>query len=154
MSVRADAETFRQIPLFRNCDPVALQILAFSAERVMFEMDDVIFSAGENPRGAFLVMSGSVNIVINNKVVATIEEGALLGETAMIGAVPYSITARAQDAVAAARIDRNVFMRVAGEYPEFGRSVLDALGSKLGDSVRDFERIRLQLSAGKNFSEI
>jgi CRP/FNR family transcriptional regulator, cyclic AMP receptor protein len=154
MSVRADAETLRQIPLFRNCDPVALQILAFSAERLVFDMDDVIFSAGEISRGAFLVLSGSISIVVNNKIAATIEEGALLGETAMIGGVPYSITARARDAVSVARIDRSVFMRVAGEYPEFGRSVLNALGSKLGDSVRDFDRVRLQLSAGKNFSQI
>jgi CRP-like cAMP-binding protein len=154
VSVRADADTLKKLPLFRNCDTVALQILAFSSERVAFEMDDVIFAAGENSRGAFLVMSGCVSIVVNNAITATVEEGTLLGETAMIGGVPYSITARARDAVSAARIDRQVFMRVAGEYPEFGRSVLDALGSKLGDAVRDFDRVRHHLTAGKSFSEI
>ncbi len=154
MSVRADAETLRQIQLFRNCDPVALQILAFSAERISFGMDDVIFKAGEVSHGAFLVMSGSVSIVSNDRVATVVEEGALLGETAMIGNVAYAVTARARDQVTAARIDQALFLRVAGEYPEFARSVLDALGAKLGDSVRDFDRIRHQLSTGKSFSEI
>ncbi len=154
MSVRADAETLRQIPLFRNCDPVPLQILAFSAERVSFDMDDVIFKAGEVSHGAFLVMSGSVSIVSHERVATVVGEGALLGETAMIGNVAYSVTARARDQVTAARIDRLLFMRVASEYPDFARTVINALGAKLGDSVRDFDRVRHQLHAGKSFSEI
>ncbi len=154
MSVRADAETLKRIPLFRDCDAVALQILAFSAERLTYDTDDVIFTEGEASRGAYFLMSGSVSVVQSGKIVHVVEEGVLLGETAMIGGVPYSITARARDTVTVARIDQSLFLRVANEYPEFARSCLDALGSKLGDTIRDFDRIRVQLGGARPFSDL
>jgi CRP/FNR family transcriptional regulator, cyclic AMP receptor protein len=154
MTIRADAESLGRIPLFRGCETVPLQILAFSAERMTFEADDPLFSEGEEPRGAYFIMSGSVGIARNGKVLTVVEEGALLGETSMIGRIPYSITARAQDMVTVARFDQQLFLRVAGEYPDFGKAVLSALGDKLSDTVRDFDRIRVQLGSGRNFSDL
>ena len=36
MSVRADVETIRNIPIFSECEPAHLQLLAFSAVRENF----------------------------------------------------------------------------------------------------------------------
>jgi CRP/FNR family transcriptional regulator, cyclic AMP receptor protein len=154
MSVWADAESLGRLQLFRGCETVPLQILAFSAERLTFEADDALFSEGEASHGAYFIMSGSVSIVRNDKILSVVEEGALLGETSMIGLIPYSITARARDTVNAARFDQQLFLRVAGEYPDFGKAVLSALGDKLSDTVRDFDRIRVQLGNGRTFSSL
>jgi CRP-like cAMP-binding protein len=154
MSVRADAETLRLIPLFRSCDAVPLQILAFSAQRLTFDMDEILFSEDEMPRGAFLVMSGSVSILRKGKVTAVAEEGALLGETAMIGNVAYSIGARARESVTTALIDQDLFLKVAREYPDFGHNVLNALSDKLSGTVRDFDRVRVLLAAARPYSDL
>ena len=53
MSVRADAETLRQIPIFRECETVPLQIMAFAAERQEFSVGEEILTEGKKARAAF-----------------------------------------------------------------------------------------------------
>jgi CRP-like cAMP-binding protein len=72
----------------------------------------------------------------------------------MLGSATYSITATASDAVSAVRIDKQLFHRVATEYPEFGRAVLNALSEKLGASVRELDTVRSLLTKSKSFSNL
>ena len=80
--------------------------------------------------------------------------GALLGEVAMIGGSPYSITARAADTVATARIDRELFLRVAQEFPEFGTAVLRSLARKLELSVQDLGEARQLFEKARSFRSL
>ena len=50
MSVRADVETFRSIPIFSECDAVHLQLLAFSAARQNFSAGEFIIRQGNKNR--------------------------------------------------------------------------------------------------------
>jgi CRP-like cAMP-binding protein len=154
VSVRADAETLRVLPVFRNCDPVALQILAFSSERVNFDLDDYIVTEKENGAAAYLLMSGTADILRGGKVEGQVEEGVLIGDTAMIAGLPFSLSARARGPVTAARISREVFLKVAREYPEFGKAVMGALSDKLSATVREFDQVRVLLNRSRAFSDL
>src|SRR5260221_12651221 len=116
MSGRADAETLRGIPIFAACDPVHLQLLAFSSERRMFSAGEVLITQGQPGAAAYLLLNGQADLLSEGTpgpvTLGTAGEGALLGEVAMIGDVPYSITAVARTPLAAARIARSLFMRV------------------------------------------
>jgi CRP-like cAMP-binding protein len=156
MSVRADAETLRRIPLFADCDPVHLQVLAFAAERKHFAPGEKLITEGESGDSAYLVLSGRVEVrssaVPHGELAGEAEPGALLGEVAMIGQVPYSITAIAASEVAAARIDRPLFLRVAEAYPEFGVTVFRAMARKLEASLKDLNGVRQLLDHARSFS--
>jgi CRP/FNR family transcriptional regulator, cyclic AMP receptor protein len=154
MSVRADAETLRLIPIFQECDPVPLQIMAFAAPRKNFAADNTIIEQGETGRTAYLILSGTVRLKRAGVEIAIAEEGSLLGETGMIGGLPYSLTAQAVGDVSVAQIDNELFMRVSGEYPEFGRAVLLALAQKLDVSVREFDQVRTRLNKAGAFSDL
>ena len=155
MSVRADVETIRSIPIFSECEPAHLQLLAFSAVRENFAAGKTLIAQGTTGHAAYLVLCGGVDIT-------TAEEGplghagpgALLGEVAMIGASPYSITARAADEVATARIDRELFMRVAQEFPEFGNAVFRTLARKLDLSVKDLGEARQLFDGARSFRSL
>jgi hypothetical protein len=56
--------------------------------------------------------------------------------------------------VSTARISHELFLRVATEYPEFGRVVLRNLSDKLEASVREFESVRVMLSKARRFSDL
>jgi CRP-like cAMP-binding protein len=75
-------------------------------------------------------------------VVATAESGALLGELSMIANVAYGVTVKTASAFAAQRIDRELFLRVAGEFPEFGAGILRKLASRLGLSVQAIAMVK------------
>jgi CRP-like cAMP-binding protein len=154
MSVRADAESLRQIPIFRDCDGVALQVMAFAAERQNFLPGETIIAQGKKARSAYFIMSGTAQILSGGEVVGRAEPGALLGEMAMISGALYAITANAETSVSTARIDTALFLRVADEYPDFGRAVLAALSRKLDQSVKELDTIRTMLVKSKGFSDL
>jgi CRP/FNR family transcriptional regulator, cyclic AMP receptor protein len=128
--------------------------MAFAAERVQFRDGEVLLKEGAKGNSAYFILSGSVDLVQGRKSTGRAEPGALLGELAMIGGSSYSLTATAIDAVSAVRIDQNLFQRVAGEYPEFGKTVLDNVSDKLARSVRELEGVRGLLTKARGFSDL
>lgn len=154
MSVRADAETFRSIPIFSECDPVHLQVLAFSSVRQQFEADDILLKQGLKGGAAFLILSGRADVWAGNDKVGSAGPGAMLGEVAMIGDVPYGITARASEPLSAARIDRSLFMRLATEYPEFCAAVFKALARKLGQAMTELEPVQDKFERAQTFRNL
>jgi CRP/FNR family cyclic AMP-dependent transcriptional regulator len=155
MSVRADVETIRNIPIFSECEAAHLQLLAFSATRENFEPGRPLLVQGDTGNAAYLVLSGTVEISsAGSGALGVAGPGALLGEVAMIGGSPYSITARAVDAVATARIDRELFLRVAREFPEFGTAVLRSLSRKLETAVEDLSEARQLFQKARSFRSL
>lgn len=155
MSVRADVETFRRIPIFSECEPAHLQLLAFSAVRDSFEPGKPLIVQGKPGNAAFLILSGRVDISTQESgPLGAAGPGALLGEVAMIGGSAYSITARAADEVVTVRIDRDLFLRVAQEFPEFGAAVLRTLAQRLELSVRDLGQARQMFDNARSFRSV
>ena len=158
MSVRADAETLRQIPIFADCESVHLQLLAFASERQHFVTGEAVIRQGEKAKSAFLVLNGHAEIWqktgSDQQLVAMAVPGTFLGEVAMIGKTTYSISALAANPVSTARIDHTLFLRVANEYPEFGRTVFTAMARRLDHSMRDFDSVKNHFTRAKSFSDI
>jgi CRP-like cAMP-binding protein len=155
MSVRTSTETLKQIPLFAECDPAHLQTMAFAGERVEFAAGTDIFRAGGSGSAAYLLILGEAEVWQakgeGRITVATARSGAFLGELAMIAGVAYSLNVTAKSPIIATRISRDVFLRVVGEFPDFGSQVLSALSHKLTGSVSEFDRIRHMLQKVPSF---
>lgn len=155
MSVKADAETFRSIPLFAECDAVHLQLLAFSAVRQTFAPGEVVIKQGFKGGAAFLILSGRIDLAtdVAGKI-GSAGPGAMLGEVAMISDAAYAITARATEDLATARIDRALFMRLAKEYPEFGSAIFRALARKLDYAMEDLGGAKLAFDQARSFKNL
>ena len=132
----------------------ALAGLAFAAERVNFRAGDTFIKEGLKGASAYFILSGRADIRQGRHALGVAEPGALLGEVAMIGGTAYSLTATASEALSAVRIDNHLFQRVATEYPEFGRAVLDALSEKLARSVKELDGVRGLLTKARSFSNL
>ncbi len=158
MSVRADAETLRSIPIFADCDPVHLQLLAFSSERRHYKSGDTIVKQGEIGEMAILILDGQAELLHDKgggfDSLGTAGPGAMIGEIAMIGGVSYSISAIARSAVSATGIRRELFLRLAEEYPEFGATVFKALAQKLDGSMSDLLSIQAAFDRARSFSNL
>ncbi len=154
MSVRADAETLRNIPIFRDCEAVPLQVMAFAAERQTFAPGETLISEGTRAKAAYFILQGNATLKQGTKAIGLAEPGAFLGELAMIGNTQYSLTAVAESPVSTARIDRALFLRVVSEYPEFGDAVMKALSEKLGTSVRELDGVRNLFNRSRSFTQL
>jgi CRP-like cAMP-binding protein len=146
MRVKADVQVLQQIPLFADCDAGHLQLLAFASKRVELEKGGILFQKGTTGAAAYLVLEGTAEVYdtteASGDVVATAESGALLGELSMIANVAYGVTVKTASAFTAQRIDRELFLRVAGEFPEFGVGILRKLASRLKLSVQAITTVK------------
>jgi CRP/FNR family transcriptional regulator, cyclic AMP receptor protein len=141
MSVRSVALLLSRIPLLEGSDPAHLQMLAFASGRAKYEKGATIIEAGQHSNAACLILSGEAEIFTGGRAVARAKTGALLGELTMIADSAYAISAVATEPVAVALISRDVFMRVASEFPEFGARVHKALAAKFDGSIGDLTRL-------------
>ena len=152
MNVRADVDTLRSIPIFSECDAVHLQLLAFSAVRQSFASGEFVIRQGNRGTAAFLILNGEVRLASTEAgPLGSAGPGSLLGEVAMIGERPYSVTATAIETVATARIDRELFLRVAQEFPEFAATVFKSLARKLERSVVEIDATRQAFEQARSF---
>jgi CRP-like cAMP-binding protein len=154
MSVRADADTLRSIPIFSDCEPVHLQLLAFSAVRQELAAGELLVKQGLRGQAAYLILSGRADLTSGDAHIGWAGPGAMLGEVAMIADTAYAVSARASEPLSAARIDRALFMRLAAEYPEFGRAVFDALARKLDHSMGELGEVRTAFDQAKSFRDL
>jgi CRP/FNR family cyclic AMP-dependent transcriptional regulator len=151
MSVKADAETLRTIPIFADCDTVHLQLLAFSSERCQFAAGDTLVRQGEAGSDAYLLLNGEVRLTDGEETVGLAGPGAFIGEMAMIGQIAYGVTALALGPVSAARIGRSLFMRVAEEYPEFGATVFRALAQRFDRHMAELDPVKNLFDRAQSF---
>jgi CRP/FNR family transcriptional regulator, cyclic AMP receptor protein len=156
MRVKAEAEAFRRIPLFAECDGAQLQVIAFASERAEFAPGQAIIKQGQKGEAAYLILSGTARVDRQEKgkatLVTTVEAGAFVGELGMIAGLPYSVSVTAQTQIGAARVRRDLFMRVVSEFPEFGARVHAALARKLDASIGELNAVKTAFDKARSFA--
>lgn len=158
MSVNSDVQLLQQVPLFAKVDPAHLKVLVFSSKRTTVDAGSHVFMQGKRGNAAFFVLSGRA-VVRNNDgssapAIARVETGALLGEMAMVGKVPYSISVQAVNDMILLKLTNEVFMRVCEEFPDVGRNVLGVLAGKLDVTLQGFKDVQQHFDNAKSFTRL
>ena len=94
-------------------------------ERKVFYAGQKIFSEGDRGDRAYLIQSGSVDIVKNEMPLATLNAGELFGEMALIDDKPRMATALAQTDVTVVIISRDSFNEKLSKADPFIRGLLN-----------------------------
>jgi CRP-like cAMP-binding protein len=156
MRVKASAESLGRLPLFSECDRTHLQMLAFSSRRCSFAAGDAIIREGTAGNTAYLILDGLCDVSIGEgqkaRQLGEAGPGLLLGELAMIAGGTYSISATARQDVEAAAIERDTFLRLAGEFPEFAARVHKALSRKLEATMSDLVGAKSAFEGARAFA--
>ena len=158
MSVKSDVQLLQKVPLFAKVNPAHLQVLVFSSKRKKVPGGSYIFRQGKSGNAAFFVLSGRAIVKIgkgdSSRVIARVEKGALLGEMAMVGKVPYSSDVQAVNNMELLQLNHAMFMRVCEEFPEVGKNVLAVLADKLDTSLAGFTEVQKHFKNAKAFSRL
>ena len=90
-----------------------------------------LFRENDPPRHVYFVLSGSVEILVRDKVIETIREGQIVGLLSFVDELPRSITARAAEACELALLDKKQFRYMVEAIPNFVWFVLRELSARL-----------------------
>jgi CRP/FNR family cyclic AMP-dependent transcriptional regulator len=91
----------------------------------------VIFAKGDPGQSMYIVQSGTIEILIGDKVVETLGANEALGFMTMIDKQPRSSTARAKEPCELSLLDERKFQFMVDEVPNFAFYIMGVLARRI-----------------------
>lgn len=130
-----DPQVLLRIPLFRGLNAGALRELATRSVLRTFEGGEVLWHAGAEPRGFFVIMDGAVRVVRTvhgrQHVVHVEGSGGTLGDVALFEGQPYPATAIALRRTVCLAVTRDGLLAAIRRDPELALSLLARLAARV-----------------------
>lgn len=130
---------------FEICDAEQRRLLAFASERKRFRPGSVIYSSGDVPEGAHVLISGTVATTqegLEENPFLIHESGAVLGAMALVVAKPRPVTVKAVDAVETLFVPRAAFLKLVQQYPDLAARAANRIRRELTGYLGAIESIR------------
>lgn len=154
MTINAEVETLKNVPLFRTIEPAKLRLLAFVSERITFKPGEVICQQGEIGDSAYIILSGRADIMVSQdeappRKVAEMGENDVVGEISILCDTPRTASVVAASEVVALTIAKESFLKILREFPDVALEIMRVLARRLERTTRDVVALRGRLSAGE-----
>ena len=130
MSIEDDVALLERVPTLRLLGAAALRMLAIGSEQRDFARGDVLFNAGEDADAGYIVQRGAFRIEDGGGVEIIAGPGALIGELALVVAMPRPSTAIALEHSSVIRVARSLFQRVLESDPAAARRLRDEFANR------------------------
>jgi CRP/FNR family cyclic AMP-dependent transcriptional regulator len=102
-----------------------------SSDTIDLSPGEAVFREGEKGDLLYVVLDGSVDIVVGAAVVETAERGAVIGEMALIDDSPRSASAIAKTPCRLVGVDQKRFQFLVQQTPNFSLHVMRVLAGRL-----------------------
>jgi CRP-like cAMP-binding protein len=150
MTIEDDISFFEQVPTLNLLGRQALRILAIGAQTRYVHGGEVLFKAGDEADGGFVIQEGRFNIAP-----PTSEDGraivvgpyTLLGEVALFTQSRRAATATALEPSNVLLIPRPLFLKMLDSFPDGARKLRDIFAGRLTQSSREIADVRAVLDA-------
>jgi CRP-like cAMP-binding protein len=146
MSIEDDVALLERVPTLRLLGATALRMLAIGSEQRGFARGDVLFNSGDEADAGFVVQRGAFRIEDGAGAEVIAGPGALIGELALITAMPRPSTATAIEHSAVIRIARSLFQRVLESDPAAARRLRDEFANRTSQIASDILMAGAKLS--------
>ncbi|HZI19919.1 MAG TPA: Crp/Fnr family transcriptional regulator [Pyrinomonadaceae bacterium] len=143
-------DALRRAALFGELDEATLGALAARAVVRRFDRDQLLFIAGEEARGLFVVVAGSVRAFRESadgreQVIHVERAGATVAEVPVFDDGPYPSTVAAdEEGTIVLFIDKRDVRRLALAHPEIGLAALKVLAGRLRRCAELVETLSLR----------
>jgi len=143
MTIEDDISFFERVPTLSQLGRQALRILAIGCETRRLHGGEVLFQAGEEADGGFVVQEGRfvLSSTEDGKEV-TVGPHTLLGELALFTETRRPATATALEPAIVLRIPRQLFVKMLDSFPDAARKLREVLAGRLDQSTREIINVR------------
>ena len=146
MSIEDDVALLERVPTLRLLGGTALRMLAIGSEPRNFARGDVLFHAGDEADAGYIVQRGAFRLEDGGGAEIIAGPGALIGELALIVAMPRPSTATALESSSVIRIARSLFQRVLESDPAAARRLRDEFATRTSQIASDVVMAGAKLS--------
>ena len=133
------------LPLFAGLNREALAALASRGVERRYRTGQVLFRAGEEPKGMFVVLEGEVRVVRETvgrgQVVHSEGQGGTLGEIPLFSGGPFPATGTATEPTVCAILTREAVGAAIAADPAFALRLLAGLGLRVRGLIERLDRL-------------
>jgi CRP-like cAMP-binding protein len=148
MTIEDDIGFFERVPTLSLLGRQALRILAIGAETRYIHGGEVLFNAGDEADGGFVVQEGRFSLSSSEEGrELTVGPFTLLGEVALFTETKRPATATALEPSTVLLIPRPLFIKMLDSFPDAARKLRDILANRLDQSSREIGNVRAVLDA-------
>lgn len=141
MSLEAEVDALRKVPLFRGIDETKLRLLAFISDRMEYQVGERLCTQGEEGDCAFIILRGAADVLVETpegeRKVAEVTEHSIVGEIAILCDVPRTATLIAASEMDVLTVSKDDFLKLLTEFPEMSLEVMRTLALRLEKTTRD-----------------
>src|ERR1041385_8948194 len=98
---------------------------------INFGAGNIVFNQGDPGRCMYIVQSGTIEMVIGDRVIEVVGPNEAIGFMSMIDTAPRSSTARGKDACERSVIDARTFRFMIDEVPNFAMYIMGVLARRI-----------------------
>ena len=148
MSIEDDVALLERVPTLRLLGTASLRMLAIGSDQRDLGRGDVLFKAGDEADAGYVVQRGSFQILPadGSKHEITAGPGTLLGELALVVAMPRPSSAVALEYSSVIRIARSLFQRILESDPAAARRLRDEFAGRTSQITSDIMMAGAKLS--------
>jgi CRP-like cAMP-binding protein len=142
---RRQLDHLASVPMFRDCGPKQLDLIARLADSVAVEAGEVLAREGRVGRELFVILSGTAIVTRQGSQVAALRTGDYFGELALLDPAPRNATVTAETPLDVLIIGPREFEAMLTEVPGLRWAllggmarrlhVLDVSGGSIGDAA-------------------
>jgi CRP/FNR family transcriptional regulator, cyclic AMP receptor protein len=137
-STKRHLDTLRNVALFSACSNKELEKVAKAGDEITMTAGTLIVDQGQTGREAFILLDGEVLIKRNNRKVATLGPGAVIGELSLLDHGPRTATAVCETDCTLLVIDQRRFLGVIDAVPAISHKLLASLAGRIRDLDRQY----------------
>ena len=139
----------KRAKLFEALDETTLHVLAGGAVERRFQKDEILFVAGEEARGLYVIVEGAVRAFRvspdgREQVIHVERAGATIAEVPVFDDGTYPSTAAAEEQTVALFIDKRDVRQLFLEHPEIALAALKVLAGRLRRCAELVEALSLR----------
>ncbi|PIK15694.1 cyclic nucleotide-gated ion channel [Halobacteriovorax sp. JY17] len=109
----------RTVPVFKNCSHACLKDVASALEQKSYSPGQNIIRIGELGKEMFMIGHGTVDVIFNDgTVVATLHEGQIFGEAALLRETTRNADVRAQNYCDLYILNKEDFTEIIKKHPD------------------------------------
>jgi CRP/FNR family cyclic AMP-dependent transcriptional regulator len=106
-------------------------LFAHQTDTVNLAPGDILFKNGDAGDTMFVVLEGTLDIQVGDKVVETATRGAIIGEMALIDQAPRNATVIARENARLVKVDQRRFHFLIQQNPFFATHVMKELVARI-----------------------
>ena len=110
---------------------VFFELFANNPDIVRIDTGQPLFSEGDEGHRLYVLTTGQAEIIVNNRVVETIQHGNIVGEMGLVSPGPRSATVVALSDCEFVAVDEKRFQYLVQQTPFFAMQVMRVLAERL-----------------------